>query len=212
MKRIFVILLLLPVGLSAETVYKSVDKDGSISFSDQPSANSEKLEINKAPAVNFRKIEMPARPAQQASKGKGEYQSLAIQQPSNEATVRDNQGNVTVDIGVLPALDKGHVIALEMDGKKLGETSGATFKLKKIERGAHQLLARIIDQEGNVLLSSDPVTFYLHKTSKLTGPLSDKGDAITPLNPPTVNPGGTKPTQLPESGNTNKNPAPTPRL
>lgn len=76
-----------------------------------------------------------------------------------ETIQRDNDGTVDVKVSVNPALQKNDKIVLYLDGKIAAETTVATtaiatelrFTLHGVERGEHQLQARVvkIEQRAN---------------------------------------------------------------
>ncbi len=97
------------------------------------------------------------------------YDSIAVAQPANDATVFDNGGNVDVTVAVSPALDKGagDRIELILDGRRVSLQSAGQFKLSGIARGEHSLEARVVDGSGNLLISSSPVKFHMWQASRL---------------------------------------------
>lgn len=212
MNHCILLLLLLPSLALADSVYRTLDEQGNVIFTDQPSPGAERIEIKQAPAVEFRKIEIPERRERQQQKTEQYYQELFIQQPSIEQTIHDNQGNLSVSVAVVPELKQGHRLLLELDGQQIAEQAAPLFQLQNIDRGAHAVSVRILDQNGQTVLASAPVTFYLRRVSKLTGPLSNQSNVITPLNPPRVSPGGITPTRPPGGNVAAPVPATQPRL
>ena len=199
MKFLILIVAFIPLFLGAETVYKTVDEQGNVLFSDQPSANADKLEIEAAPAVDFKQLSLPPRRSERFSEA-NVYRQLLILEPVNEQTIHSNPGNLTVMVSLQPNLKQGHTLVLEMDGKRVKESSSGTIDLENIDRGSHILTARVLDAEKNIVMSSNSVTFFMRRTSILNKPTSQQKDnTITPTNPPA-------------SGATQTSPAPLPRL
>ncbi len=204
MKMMLILLVLLPLQVVAETVYKSIDKQGNVVFSDQPSARAEKIEIQLAPAMDFEQVTPPRASNRNNDLGPA-YEQVIILQPTNQQTVRDNPGNLTVLLQTEPALQPGHNVGLYMDGKQVNLGIEDTVSLNTVDRGEHVLVARILDADNNVILASKPVTFYMHRISKLTSPLNrDNGAAVNPLpgptNPPRVTVDGVTPLTPPRPG------------
>lgn len=202
MRIIALFLSLLPLLTAAETVYKSVDEQGNVIFSDQPSANAEKFEVEAAPSIDFREVTIPTRAAEK-KKTTAYYQEIMILEPGNEQTVRDNPGNLNVFVASNPALREGDQYQLVLDGQSVSAGRDNTVKLQNIDRGEHTLTAQIVNNEGKVLLTSRPSTFYMHRISKLTSPLNkDKNNSssVSPTNPPRVVPDGVTPQNLPQAG------------
>lgn len=95
------------------------------------------------------------------------YDSIVIRQPASNSTIFDNEGNVEVAVKVSPALRDGDEIALALDGHRTAKQGGSHFRLSGIPRGEHVVLARVVDSNGNALVESAPVTFYVWHASRL---------------------------------------------
>jgi hypothetical protein len=95
------------------------------------------------------------------------YHSIAIGQPASNGTIFDNAGNVEVAIVISPSLRAGDRIALNIDGRPMPPRSQERFKLSGLERGEHTLKAGVIDANGDSLISSALVTFYMWRGSLL---------------------------------------------
>lgn len=79
-----------------------------------------------------------------------------------ESVWNDNR-ELTLDIQVQPALavGRGHRLIVDMDGKPAtGELTDGQVVLKGIDRGAHEIQARIVNRRGATLATSDRITIY----------------------------------------------------
>ena len=108
----------------------------------------------------------PAGPPMMRTADRGHVR-LAITSPASEETVHNNDGDVRVEVVVLPDLAPGQRIALLLDGEVVARQTSGTFELTALDRGAHTLQAQIVDRAGTVLATSDPVTFYMWRASAL---------------------------------------------
>jgi len=161
----FALLCLVTATVSAE-IYKWVDPDGSVVYSDTPRKNAEKVELpppstySPPPLPSMQTTARPS-PTQQDA-----YQSFAIVQPQPEQTFW-NQPNVDVVVALQPALQtgKGHRIEITLDGKPLPATTGLQVSLGNLDRGTHTVSAAVDDAGGTPLLSAGPVTFYVKQHS-----------------------------------------------
>ncbi len=161
--------LLLALPAQAE-VYRIVNPDGSITFTDQPQQGAEAV---KLPPVSTYPAPRVSAPVQASSGQDGEsadasYSSFVVAAPAPETTIRDNQGNVSMQIRVEPALqvERGHRIQFMVDGVDQGEPSasaGVTFQ--NMDRGSHSLSARLIDAEGTTLMTAPAVTVFVRRAS-----------------------------------------------
>ena len=98
-------------------------------------------------------------------KPKAKYTSVNISGPLYDATIRNNGGNVTVNIAVAPRLDSSDSLVLYLDGKEilLGNSKARAFS--SLDRGSHQLRAAVKDTEGRIQISSPSVAFHLLRHS-----------------------------------------------
>jgi hypothetical protein len=99
-----------------------------------------------------------------ATANAGSYTGFSITNPTNDQGVRANDGNVTIHMSLQPALRSGHMIVLNVDGED-GEsgktTSGLTIELNNMSRGLHTVTAMVVDEDGNDLIKTEPVSFYV---------------------------------------------------
>jgi hypothetical protein len=163
------VVLLLALPAQAE-VYRIVNPDGSVTFTDQPQPGAETVELPPMSTYPAPRVSAP----DQASSGQdGEsedagYSSFVVVAPAPEATIRDNQGNLSMQVRVEPALqvEQGHRIQFMVDGVDQGEPSTSTaVTFQNVDRGSHTLSARLIDAEGTTLMTAPAVTVFLRRAS-----------------------------------------------
>jgi len=151
-------LLFASMGAHADKVYKVVDTDGNVLYTDQPRKGAQEIQIAKQPP--------PTAMASFAatSEDRFRYSAVNFEAPTKEGTVRDNDGNVKVAVTVVPPLrsDRGDQIKLRLDGGLVdSDLSSPEIVLSGLDQGAHVLQATVTDRAGRVLITSDPVEFYL---------------------------------------------------
>lgn len=151
--------------LTADEIYKHVDKNGNVSFSDRPLDGGKPIDLS--PTNSAGSIALPKQNRRLSdSSPTGEYQSLRITRPQNDVTIHDNAGNLGVAVQVAPALRSGDSIRLLVDGSSpLEDSTSGGFQLLNVDRGTHQLQAQLLDNLGNVLLVSELVTVHLRRQS-----------------------------------------------
>lgn len=163
--RIFISIICLLVAISATAeVYRSVDENGHVVFTDRPSPDAELIEVDELqtikppPVGKFKYTPPPAKP-------EPEYTEVSIISPQHDAAIRDNGGNVTVKIATKPRVRANDNLVLYLDGKEimLGKATAKAFS--GLDRGSHQLRAVVKDADGHIQLSSSSVTFYLLRQS-----------------------------------------------
>ena len=157
---------ILPFGGSAlaQQIYKTVDRDGNVVFTDVPPAPSQQAEtVNVAPPNTF------TAPAVESSTDSAEesgdatyYRYLEITSPGDEESIRDNAGNVTITAAIEPRLRRSHRMVLVMDENQTEMTAeGGEFELSNVDRGTHSVSVRVLDRAGVVQAESEPRTFHL---------------------------------------------------
>lgn len=164
--------LLLTGPLAQAEMYKWVDEEGNVSYSDQPQhKDARKLDSlgdNTIPATRVPPKAQPALPAPDEPETR--YSSLQITSPEDDQAIRSNPGNITVSLTIEPALNvaQGHSISLLLDHQLVSENiTTDQAMLQNIDRGTHQLSAVIKNQQGRTLKQSNSITFHLHRHSIL---------------------------------------------
>lgn len=99
----------------------------------------------------------------------GVYQTAKIIAPEPEATIHDNNGNLTVTVMLSPSLrtNDGDYFLLTMDGTEAARGTEQSIGLKNIDRGTHTLQIEIRAKDGALLLTSAPVIFHMWRASIL---------------------------------------------
>lgn len=158
----------------ASEVYRHVDEDGSVTFSDEPmDDDSEAMELESLPEVN---LPDPAERERRSSPDQGEdnqtqeqqgYQTLEITSPEHDSAFWRGDGLVVVRFQSQPPLRSGHRYSLELDGKQVQQGRSTTFTLENMNRGTHELVVHVINADGETISSSDVTRFTLHRPSQL---------------------------------------------
>ena len=158
--------------LSGAGIYRHVDEDGNVSFSDQPSEGAELIEIEGSstytPPPRTQRREGTEPRIEPEPEAGPVYELVQILSPADQGTVRDNEGRVTVRTETRPPLRDGHALALLVDGEPHGQPQrGYSFELTDIHRGEHSVQAVVIDGAGEPVAESEPHVFYMHQASQL---------------------------------------------
>ncbi len=158
-------------------IYRDVNDDGVVEFSDQGSTSSKKIKLKTTNTFKAAKKKfVPSRsnsnseePTNTAFQKAVSYKTLSITSPTPDQQIRSNDGILTVSLAVKPALntDSGDQIELYYDGVSQGKQQGLSFVLKDVFRGQHRIQAKLINKSGTVLKISKPVQFVIFKHSIL---------------------------------------------
>jgi len=146
------------------TVYKWVDPQGVVHYSDQPHPNAQKLEIRGAqtfsamPPPQSSTTTAPA----QTQPSSAAYDSCAITQPADQQMLT-NVYQATAVVQTSPQLRSGDEVRLFVDGKQI-QGSGTSFTFP-VFRGQHSVQAVIEDSTGQIVCETNSVTFFVHQPS-----------------------------------------------
>ena len=165
MRTSLILICVLMSGYASAQVYRSVDKDGNVIFSDQATKGAKEVEIKELEIV--KSLDPASVPASQPAKQELDklYTGLEITSPQNDLAIRDNEGNVTVTVALTPNLRAGHNLVLYLDGKKQSSGKTSTLRMQQIDRGTHQLRVAVVDAEDREQIGSATVTFHLLRFS-----------------------------------------------
>ncbi len=171
MKKILILALLALPLMAQAALYKWVDDNGEVVYSDTPpQKQAEEIRppsLNVTPAVKYKAKEAPA--ADEAPVAFS-YSEFKVTSPAMEETIRNNNGSLTVTVSLTPELstEHGHTIAFLVDGKvKVKNSTSLSKTLTFIERGTHSISAKVKDVNGKTVIATDSVTIHMFRGSKL---------------------------------------------
>lgn len=153
-----------------ERVYKRVNPDGSVEYTDQPDEDAEVMKVPKgstftmpkAPPLSSTRSNRP----QTDSDAAKIYESLVISTPENDEAIRSNEGRVTAIAKSVPILRNAHSVRWTLDGRILEQkVSSPVLQMTNVDRGTHNLEVAILDAGGNVLITSEKIVFHLQRVS-----------------------------------------------
>lgn len=147
-------------------VYRVVDEQGRVTYTDSPPANSTSEPIKLSPINTQPAAIVP--PAQKKAEQPADapYSVSRITQPAQDTTVPPGQLDVIVQIELEPRLQPGHLVKLYHNGQLYGApTSASAFSLTSLIRGKHQIQAEVVDADGNIKATTQTVVFHVKRTS-----------------------------------------------
>lgn len=169
MHRLFLLLIFtVCLPLQAGEVYMSRDANGNVVFSDQPSANSQKHEVRELPSMPALVVPQaqPAAPVKPVAEVT--YTSLAIVSPQHSYQLASGYaGNLDVSGVLSPGLRESDTLVLLDNGAQVASGRQTSFSLSNLSRGEHKLQMAVLDAQGKTLISSNPVTVYVQRSSVL---------------------------------------------
>jgi len=170
MRIVIAFLLLFPMlAFAADAkkpeIYKWVDDKGVVHYTDKPPskdatpATLPPLQTYKRGTVPDLKKLAPGSAGQPITSVGPQIQVVT---PSKEETFRGGERTVPVAVMVTPAMDPAYKLLYLLDGKAAGPaTPDTSFALTEVDRGMHQVTVAVVDETGQELSRSEPVTFYM---------------------------------------------------
>ncbi|WP_303853828.1 DUF4124 domain-containing protein [Salinicola salarius] len=160
--------LLVALPALAAPVYRHVDANGNVVYSDEPGQGS-RIDLKPITVVDPAEVESRSRPAQSTTTSPSavDYDRFAITSPSNGETLPTGQGgNVQVQLAIEPELQPGDRVQLRVDGEvSQSPMHTSVFALSQLERGEHRIQAELLDTQGRVRLSTPAITLYVQRAS-----------------------------------------------
>ncbi len=155
------------------TVYKWVDENGVIHYSDQPHPNAEKLQVQGAQtySASAAAVRGPPEPASRSTSSGNSYKACGIVQPVDQQNL-PNAESVAVRVASDPMPRAEDRVFITMDGQAVngGKPTGLSFNVTPIDRGEHTVSAQIRGPGDEVLCRTSPVTFYVQQRNLLSPP------------------------------------------
>ena len=175
--------LALIIGLAAASaavfaaIYKTVDADGNVVFTDIAPVDRSGQTSEQAVSVRPMNTYEPAAQATPTeaeaseSTAPGYYAALDVVSPAEDETIRDNAGDLQIEVTLTPARRADHRLLLVLDGAPTEiEALDGVFALTNVDRGTHTAGAEVVDRQGHVLIESNPVTFHLLRVAQNDAP------------------------------------------
>jgi hypothetical protein len=163
--------LLAAFAVQAAVVYKWVDTDGVVHYSDQASPGAEKIYTSSSTSAGTSGQRAPAGSQQAASTppaaGGLAYSDFSITSPVNDQTFFGDDV-IAVHLSLAPPIKPNQSIAWHLNGQQLDNPPDAvSFPLPHLDRGTYTLAATITDQRTGDAQSSNSVTFFVRQPSAL---------------------------------------------
>lgn len=176
---VFALALGLLCSQASAEVYKTVDKQGRVTYTDTPPAKTTPKAV-ELPSINTMPgTQATAIPSSDNSQppATADYQ-LEITNPSNGTTLLPEERSVNISVNLNPALGEGMQLAYYLDGTLIEQTTQLGISLNEPPRGEHKLSAAVLDDEGKTLVQSQTVTIVVMR------PMLQKKPSDTPANAP----------------------------
>ena len=155
-------------------VYKVVDEDGNVSFTDQaPSDGAKQVDLPPLSVIEAPTYEQPDA-AQETTEGeqpkemslkylRKNYADFAIVAPQPDETVWGPEAVVTTAWNVGYELQEGMSVTIYLDGRVHTTTTEQIVALPNMDRGEHTIKMVLKNSKRKIVASAGPVTFFLRR-------------------------------------------------
>lgn len=153
------ILAFTPTTLLAE-IYKQVQPDGSVIFTDQPQEGTEREKVKLKPTAIIPAVDSANISTQPQSKSTKVKYTLNLLSPASGSTFRNEQADaIGFKFNVSPTIRSPYKLTATLNGNTIDPQSGV---LPKLYRGEHTLKVQVIDKNGQEAVSATS-TFFVHR-------------------------------------------------
>lgn len=160
------ILLISPLA-TAQPIYKTVDEQGRVSYSDKPPRGEEQDRSAELPPVNQVPAQQRTSPRQSTSPGPTRddtlQYTLSLLSPQQDASVPPGQRDLTIAVQLQPALRPEHQLVYYLDGEPVAESRSTQHTIEEIYRGSHTIRVEALSATGQILGSTESVTVHVHR-------------------------------------------------
>ncbi|WP_372973015.1 DUF4124 domain-containing protein [Marinobacter sp.] len=147
-------------------VYRQVDKDGNVTFTDDPQGKAERVNVKPATTITMPK---PETVEQQLDEEDGEigdqkaYESVTFLAPADDEAFHSGSGNVEFQVASDPGLRQGHRFEITLDGQPVGQTTSGTVSVSNVFRGTHNAGVNVINADGERVFTGESISFTIHR-------------------------------------------------
>lgn len=161
-------LLLLITGPVTAEVYRNVDAQGNVTFSDEESKGAETVNVKPVTTVTLPKpenVEETDKLREEVEKEGSAYESVSFTNPEDEQAFHSGSGDVQFDMHSTPGLKPGHQYEVTIDGQPVGQSTSGSVVVNNMDRGTHEAGVHIIDKNGVQVKTGVPIRFTIHRPS-----------------------------------------------
>lgn len=176
MKAILILLLMIMTHTAVHAeLFKWVDAEGNIIYSDQPPPDHGKKDTEIDPETLPQIITVPtpeistspssSNTASNKNSASKRYQELTIVEPVHDTSVRENSGKVKITVHVSPDnfAERGDKLIIYMDDVEVSRGEQTSITLDNVDRGTHQVKAALLNSRGQVIKETNITSFTLQR-------------------------------------------------
>lgn len=160
-------------------VYKIVDEDGNVTFTDRPpDPDAQPLKLRQLSIVERPEYKPPrSRDEEDGAEGddepslrelRREYRDFRLVSPEPDQSFWGTGNVATIAWESRRALRPGMTVQFFLDGQPVGgPTVNPVLATEPLDRGEHQATATLLTANGQAVTTAGPVTFHIKQQSRL---------------------------------------------
>lgn len=174
-KSLMLCMSLMAISLSSlagsTKLYKYVDKNGNVHYSDEPRKGAKQIQVEDIPTIKMKTPDYKPMVLGETEEERQIKKSLEeniykikLTEPTNEGVVRNNAGIVNLKATISPQLDKAHTVRFFLDGSPVStDPKALSVTVENVTYGEHSAYMVVFDRNGSLIVQKTPV----HKFSLL---------------------------------------------
>lgn len=142
----------------AADIYKSVDEQGRVIYTDKPSGDQPAQKVDLPPVNTLPPEPRTHQPAPTINRAaRQQLYEVKIVSPKNNATLTAEQRDLGIAVTLDRPLEPNHWLLFFMNGELLEETQSNSVFIEEITRGSHTITVEVIDNKGASLGTSEQI-------------------------------------------------------
>lgn len=159
------------IAVAQAPIYKSVDENGNVVFSDEPpTPDAEPYDVPELSVIGTVKANprraTAGRDNQSDSDSAIRRPDFSFVAPAADETFWGTAASLDVVFAVNPPMRQGMRIIVYIDNAQVSEMRSTRTTINAIDRGTHEIRAELIDQSGNVIAKAGPQQFFMKQFSQ----------------------------------------------
>lgn len=163
------LLLTLPISVAVAEVYRHVDQDGNVTYSDEPRDGAEAMDVQPVTTIKLPSIDEIEAPQDRETKDgdadQAPYQRITFNAPEDNEAFWSGSGNIEFAVASEPPLKSGHMYEVTLDSQIVGQSRSGTIAVQNVFRGTHEAQVAVVDSKGRPVQKGESVTFTIHRPS-----------------------------------------------
>jgi hypothetical protein len=158
--------LVLPVAVYGQQIYKTVDENGNVVYTDQkPSDDAEPIPLPELTVVDPVDIGNPS--AADDDEPDVRTIEMSITSPLADEIIVNTGYRVEVRVELDVELPRGAQIVYRVDGEERLASRERSVTIEEVFRGPHTVSAELRTADGRVIARAEPVSFFMRQQSAL---------------------------------------------